>query len=142
MSKYIMGIDPGKSGAISMISMNGHDYFSQKLKDMTERDIFEYIKELSKTTIKCYIEKVNCMPHDGKKSIWSFSGNYHGLRMAVIGCGIAMEEVRPLAWQSRMKCQTKGDKNISKARAQQLFPKVKITHANADSLLIAEYGRF
>jgi hypothetical protein len=36
---------------------------------------------------------------------------------------------------------TKGDKNITKRKAQELFPEIKITHAIADSLLIAEYGR-
>jgi hypothetical protein len=40
-----------------------------------------------------------------------------------------------------MQCLTKGDKNVSKAAAQRLWPKLKITHANADALLIAEYGR-
>jgi hypothetical protein len=40
-----------------------------------------------------------------------------------------------------MRCLTKGDKNVSKARAQELFPALKITHATADALLIAEYGR-
>lgn len=40
-----------------------------------------------------------------------------------------------------MGCLTKGDKNISKARAQQLFPTAKITHATADALLLAEWRR-
>jgi hypothetical protein len=40
-----------------------------------------------------------------------------------------------------MQCLTGGDKNISKRRAQELFPSLKITHAVADALLIAEYGR-
>jgi hypothetical protein len=37
--------------------------------------------------------------------------------------------------------ETKGDKNVSKRRAQELFPQLKVTHATADALLIAEYGR-
>jgi hypothetical protein len=36
---------------------------------------------------------------------------------------------------------SKGDKNVTKRRAQQLFPQLKVTHAIADALLIAEYGR-
>jgi hypothetical protein len=40
-----------------------------------------------------------------------------------------------------MSCLTKGDKNVTKSRAQELFPEVKVTHAIADALLIAEYGR-
>jgi len=30
---------------------------------------------------------------------------------------------------------------VSKRKAQELFPAIKITHAIADALLIAEYGR-
>jgi hypothetical protein len=51
------------------------------------------------------------------------------------------EEVSPQKWQKAMGCMTKGDKNVSKAKAQQLFPQLKITHAIADALLIAEYAR-
>jgi hypothetical protein len=32
-------------------------------------------------------------------------------------------------------------KNKHKAKAAQLFPRVKITHSNADALLIAEHAR-
>ena len=46
-----------------------------------------------------------------------------------------------MRWQKYLGCLTKGDKNVSKAKAQELFPDLKITHAIADSLLIAEYGR-
>jgi hypothetical protein len=35
---------------------------------------------------------------------------------------------------------TKGDKNVSKRRAQELYPQLKITHSTADALLIATYG--
>jgi hypothetical protein len=40
-----------------------------------------------------------------------------------------------------MKCRSGGDKKITKAAAQRLFPRMKVTHKNADALLIAEYGR-
>lgn len=40
-----------------------------------------------------------------------------------------------------MGCLTNGDKNITKQRAQQLFPSAKVTHKIADALLLAEYCR-
>jgi hypothetical protein len=43
-------------------------------------------------------------------------------------------------WQKSLGCLTHGDKNVSKAAAQRLFPGMKITHATADALLIAYYG--
>jgi hypothetical protein len=36
---------------------------------------------------------------------------------------------------------TKGNKNITKQKAQELFPGIKVTHAIADALLIATYGK-
>jgi len=50
-------------------------------------------------------------------------------------------DVSPVKWQSALSCLTKGKKNVTKARAQQWFPKIKVTHGIADALLIAEYGR-
>jgi len=50
-------------------------------------------------------------------------------------------DVYPMMWQAKMECLTGGNKNVSKHRAQELFPGVRITHAVADALLIAEYGR-
>ena len=36
---------------------------------------------------------------------------------------------------------SKGDKNVTKRRAQELFPGARVTHAVADALLLAEYCR-
>lgn len=149
----IMGIDPGKSGAIAVLNFDGTVETVVSLKNMTERDLFDYIKTFGPGYINksfphydrrvkiAYLEKVASMPQNGCKAIWTFSGSYHGIRMALIGNKIKFKEVRPLRWQSELKCRTGGDKNITKARAQELFPDIKITHAIADALLIAEFGR-
>jgi len=44
-------------------------------------------------------------------------------------------------WQKALGCMTKGDKNITKRLASELFPAIKCTHTVSDALLIAEYGR-
>ena len=51
------------------------------------------------------------------------------------------EEVAPQVWQKVLGCLSRGDKNVTKAKAQQLFPAIKVTHAIADALLLAEYAR-
>jgi hypothetical protein len=60
--------------------------------------------------------------------------------MALTAAGIPFERVRPQVWQKAMGCMTKGDKNVSKRKAQELFPSIKVNHYVADSLLIASYG--
>lgn len=153
---YIMGIDPGsKSGSIAIISEDGQDYQVQSMGSsgksiMTAKDIFNLLKKLKNKIKKAFLEEVKNKPGEGGNSIWTFSGNYHHLEMALIGNDIRFEKVRPQVWQSYLRCRTKGDKNITKKKAEELFPtpkniidnkKIKITHSTADSLLIAEYGR-
>jgi hypothetical protein len=77
----------------------------------------------------------------GVVSAFSFGRGYGNLEMALTAAGIPFERVRPQVWQKAMGCMTKGDKNISKAKAQELFPDKKATHWSSDALLIAEYGR-
>jgi Holliday junction resolvasome RuvABC endonuclease subunit len=49
--------------------------------------------------------------------------------------------VTPQKWQKAMGCMSGGDKNKTKAKAQQLYPGERITHATADALLLATYCR-
>lgn len=136
----IIGIDPGKSGGISMV-LDRHSVRATKMPD-TEADIFAVLEDCKQRgPVFCYIEKVHSMPKQGVKSTFTFGQNYGFLRGCLISLGIPFEEVTPQKWQKALSCQSKGDKNVTKAKAQQLFPQVKITHAIADALLIAEYGR-
>lgn len=133
--KFI-GIDPGKSGGIAIIGDNGA--YAIKMPE-TERDIFDYLQDNSEGSF-CLIEQVHAMPGQGVTSMFNFGMGYGGLRMALVGAGIPFDTVTPQKWQKALGCQTKGDKNVSKRKAQELFPDIKITHAIADCLLIAHYG--
>lgn len=140
----ILGIDPGGSGAIfkryQTFDPSPIDWIKN---DSTEADLANFILNavLSGVPIHAFIERVHSMPKQGVASSFKFGQSYGFLRGLLIGHRIPFEEVTPQKWQKEMGCLTKGDKNVSKSRAQQLFPTVKITHANADALLISEYGR-
>ena len=133
--KYI-GIDPGKSGGIAIISEEGA--FAIKMPE-TEKDIFDYLQDNSHECF-CLIEQVHAMPGQGVTSMFNFGMGYGGLRMALIAANIPFETITPQKWQKALSCQTKGDKNVSKRRAQELYPELKITHAIADAILIAHYA--
>lgn len=90
---------------------------------------------------KALLEKVHAMPGQGVTSMFTFGKGYGFLRGCLSSGGIPFDDVTPQAWQKALGCLTKGDKNVSKAKAQQLFPHLKITHATADALLIGEYLR-
>lgn len=88
-----------------------------------------------------FLEEVASRPGQSAPGMFKFGMGYGALRMALMACRIPWETVRPQVWQQRMKCMTKGDKNISKNRAQALWPDFKFTHATADAVLIAEFAR-
>jgi crossover junction endodeoxyribonuclease RuvC len=134
----IVGIDPGWSGGIASVSPGTTT--AEKFTGRTERDILDTLNDYLMFADVCYMEKVHSMPGQGVASMFKFGHIYGFLRAVVMAHDIPLKEVSPLEWQTRMRCRTKGDKNVSKARAQQLFPGISITHATADALLIASYG--
>lgn len=141
----ILGIDPGMSGGLAVLPVDTSvEPMAIKFGDLTEREIADLFWKTfldSGEQVFAYIERVHSMPKQGVASSFKFGMNYGFLRGCLVTVGIPFEELTPQRWQKLMGCMTKGDKNVSKARAQQLFPKMKITHAVADALLIAYCGR-
>ena len=143
-----IGIDPGINGGIAWIDERGRPC-AEKMPD-TLADLWELVENIAiglqcpyecrPVWVKAYIEQVHSSPQMGVKSAFTFGQGFGHLEMALTASSIPFERVRPQAWQKVMGCLTKGDKNVSKRKAQELFPSLKITHATADSLLIAAYG--
>jgi len=133
-----LGIDPGQSGGIAVLG----DTLTEAYKmPSTERDLADLLEEYAPYIKGAAIEAVHSFPKQGVASSFAFGRSYGFLRGLLIALRIPFREVAPGSWQRAMGCLTKGDKNVSKARAQQMWPKLKITHATADSLLIAEWAR-
>lgn len=144
----VVGIDPGASGGIAWLAPGQHAVGALAVKmPETERDTWDVLRSLAVTDqpgivpVFAIIEAVHSMPKQGVSSSFKFGRSYGFLRGCLIASGIPFEEVTPQRWQKELGCLTKGDKNVSKRRAQQLFPLLKITHATADALLLAEYAR-
>jgi crossover junction endodeoxyribonuclease RuvC len=146
MSRITIGIDVGANGAIAWIDERGKSCV-EKMPD-TLQDLWELIRDITNfprsaidgRKYKAYLEAVSSSPQMGVVSSFSFGRGYGNLEMALTAAGIPFERVRPQVWQKAMGCMTKGNKNISKAKAQELFPDKKVIHATADALLIALYG--
>lgn len=138
----ICGLDPGASGGIALL---GDGFTEAHPTPDTEADTAELIREYAPHITKAYIEAVHSMPKQGVASSFKFGRSYGFLRGLLIGMKIPFEEVSPQRWTKDMRLVggTKGTekKNKHKSFCQQLFPHLKITHAIADALLIAEFGR-
>ena len=143
-NKTWMGIDPGKSGSIVIIDENREAVAIYKMpEDASELlEIFEKHSDVS----FAILERVHGMPGMGGTQMFTFGKNYGHIEMALLSKKIPFETVTPQKWMKSMELGTKkfGEtktqwKNHLKAQAVRLFPKVKITLAIADALLIAEY---
>lgn len=158
-----IGIDPGASGGLVAVDRDGI-FLSARTMLPSEKDIWEwfqywaytYWREVATTekgnTVKVFavIEQVGgFIGGEGNtgSSMFKFGASYGGLRMAITAAEIPFEAVTPQKWQKtlgmfRKKGEAKGVwKNRLKAKAQQLYPKEKITLSVADAVLIAEYCR-
>lgn len=139
LAQISVGIDPGWSGGIAFY--DGITMDALKFDGLTERDLSDLIQDRCLVApCKVWLEQVHAMPIQGVTSVWNFGQMYGMLRGILIASHIPFETVSPQVWQRAMRCLTRGDKNVSKAKAQQLFPKLKLTHATADACLIAAYG--
>jgi crossover junction endodeoxyribonuclease RuvC len=136
-----LGIDPGKSGAIAAIRFTESGPATCRLSE-TPADVCQFILDVS-TMDQCFaiVEKVHAMPKQGVSSSFRFGQSFGWLQGVLDAYKIPYEFAPPQKWQRAMGCLTGGDKNVSKAAAQRLWPHAKITHAIADAMLIAEYCR-
>jgi crossover junction endodeoxyribonuclease RuvC len=143
----MIGIDIGANGAAVFMDYTGNVLDVLEFSKATEHDISNTFAEWFSTAISleskvmAYVEKVHAMPKQGVSSVFTFGESFGFIRGLLTAHKISYELVTPQKWQKAMQCESKGNKNITKAAAQRLFPDRKITHATADALLIAEYGR-
>lgn len=134
----LLGIDPGKGGGLALLDTAVYLPQVFSLKDKSEQEIALWL--LSTGADFAVIERVHSSPQMGVTSAFSFGQSYGFLRGCLAG-RIAYDEVTPQRWQKELGCMSKGDKNVTKQRAAQLFPAVKVTHGVADALLLSEYAR-
>jgi hypothetical protein len=139
-----VGIDVGKDGGIAIINEQGVVLRAGRMPE-TDADLLAAIfwvqMEMPLIPCRALLEKVHASPQMGVTSAFTFGGWYRACRMALTAAKIPFDEVSPMRWQRRLECLSGGDKNVTKARAQQLFPAVKVTHYIADALLLAEFAR-
>ena len=144
---WILGIDPGSAGGLALIGQSG-TVLAYPMPD-TRRDLQDGLSEFSHSIRFAYVEKVRSSPKMGVVSAFTFGCNYERVLMLCTCLYIPFEEVTPGTWQKGFALKkSRGlglnpteKKNDHKRLAQELFPKLKVTHAIADALLIAEYGR-
>lgn len=151
MHDAYLGVDPGASGAAALITPEFQVIDIVKFTE-TENEVSRWFwtakwpdtfAEESDDPRRLYAvcEKVNAMPKQGVSSSFKFGASYGFCRGVLAALDIRRDYVRPAAWQKTLGCLSRGDKNVTKAKAAEWFPGVKVTHAMADALLLAAFAR-
>jgi crossover junction endodeoxyribonuclease RuvC len=116
----------------------------------TEREVWDLLRwacTAGEAPSVVLLEKVAAMPREGVSSVFTFGTGYGGLRMALTALEVRWDLILPSKWQrvfslTKRKGESKtAKKNRHKEVAARLFPEVRVTHAVADALLIAEYAK-
>jgi hypothetical protein len=139
----ILGIDPGKSGAIALLDT---DDMQVKTYDMpgTLDEKMGLIAGFGPVKC-CWLERPFFPRMIGIKNAVTIAVAYGELKACLFFGGVPTFEVDPSAWKKTMRLST--DKNASRALASQYFPDCSDQWARvkddgrAEAALIALYGK-
>ena len=142
----IIGIDPGKSGGIVIISTSKTSMHKCPSEPTGMASIISSASNsayIEGEKIKAVIEKVWAFPTDTRSSSFKFGTNY-GMWIGILAShNISYTEVPPQTWmkeyQPLPKIKTERKKML-KLIAQEKYPDNKVTLHTSDAALIALWG--
>lgn len=152
MTVIFLGVDPGKSGGFAVLrpSLMDENRIGAVKMHETYKDMWSFVSDISmKGQVHAALEDIRkvYIPGVGAKSHRVLGESYGSICMALTAAEIPFYNVSPVQWQrdlhliSKKGEAPKEKKKRHKARAQELFPELTVTHAVADALLLAEWCR-
>ncbi|WP_421901278.1 hypothetical protein [Maridesulfovibrio sp.] len=143
--KAVIGIDPGKTGAMALLSAEG-DLEIQDWVDAptVSGKLLEWRSFYQITNVG--LERVHSMPGQGVSSTFKLGENFGIWQGLLLAYGLPFETITPQTWMKSysMVKKVRNDKP-SLTVARQLFPAAplerKKDHGRADALLLAEHVR-
>lgn len=148
--KVSIGIDPGKSGGISVIWDKGQVLCCP----WDDKEFVDLIKKVDTYTfnenvpVVCCVEKVGAMPGQGVTSMFSFGKSLGFIEGVLQAYSIPYQLIPPQTWKKEFSLNS--DKQRSIEVCKKLFPSVDLKRTErcktdhdgmAESLLMAEYAR-
>lgn len=163
----IIGIDPGISGAISLITVQAryvavHDMptmLANKTGNKQQVNVAELARILramliDNPDVRAVMERVTAMPSQkpgpngervgmGATSAFMFGKGVGHIEGVLAALGIPVEFVTPGQWKRALGLPGGKDKESARALAQQVFPEaplgLKKHHGRAEALLVAKW---
>jgi len=158
--KLYIGIDPGLDGALVATSDKAAYFWDTPsllvgtkrqpdvaaMSRILDQEV-EGASGIGRPGWRVAIEAVHSMPKQGVASSFAFGFGYGVWFGLLTALGISFETVSPQRWKKSLMDGMPREKDSSRQRAMQLFPKtaedlkLKKHHGRADALLIAEWRR-
>lgn len=150
----ILGIDPGLSGALALLSPEGHVLAiedmptveivvnNKKRRTVPPAALVALLKKMAPQ--KAFLENVGVRPGEGAVGAFSFGRNLGQIEGVLAALQIPTTLVHPATWKRRMSIPA--DKGGARMKAMALFPdKVDLfkrvkDDGRAESALLAYYG--
>ena len=153
----IIGIDPGISGAICFFE-NGEVREVIEMPTMTDgkknkrqingsqtyNEISQRIKNISKRDIFVVIEQVSAMPGQGVTSMFNFGQSFGVIKGICSAMQLSTFFIRPAKWKKYFNL-IKSEKDASRTKVIEIFPYIssylskKKDSNKADAILIASF---
>ena len=151
----IFGIDPGVSGAISVLEnkkiievyeMPTMIDGKKNKKQINGAQVTNIIKERldGEKEIAVVVEHVNAMPGQGVTSMFNFGQSFGVIKGICSALGLPIYFVRPIKWKRHFNL-IKTNKDASRTKVIEVYPKIssKLSRKKdvnkADAILIARY---
>ena len=151
----IIGIDPGVSGAISVLeNKKVIEVFDmptmidgkKNKKQVNGAQVTNIIKEKldDEKEIAVVVEHVNAMPGQGVTSMFNFGQSFGVIKGICSALSLPIHFVRPTKWKKHFNL-IKTNKDASRTKAIEVYPKIssklsrKKDANKADAILIARY---
>ena len=154
---FIIGIDPGISGAICFfengkiieiidmpIMNDGKKNKKQVNGAQIYNEIYEQIKNIPKHEINVVLEQVSAMPGQGVTSMFNFGQSFGVIKGICAAMRLPLHFVRPAKWKKYFNLLN-SEKPASRTKAIEIFPEIshklskKKDINKADAILIASF---
>ena len=154
---YIIGIDPGISGAISffedgkildVIDMPSMAEGKKNKRQVNGAQIYNEIKKrikiVKKGKVCVVIEQVSAMPGQGVTSMFNFGQSFGVIKGICAAMQLPIYLVRPAKWKKYFNL-LKTEKEASRTKAIEIFPQIshmlskKKDSNKADAILISSF---
>lgn len=157
MTTLVVGIDPGLSGALSLIGQSGliavadmplmakgtgagrvkNEVNAAALNQLLRGWIDGQADE-----VMCVLERVSSMPQQGVAGVFSLGDTVGCIRGVIAAHGYELQYVTPQRWKKYYGLSA--DKELARARAIQLYPGAELHlhkhHGRAEAILVAKWG--